>query len=258
MSGGSAGTGRRGGNSATDEEPDEIGGSWEYFRQRTDRIYLWGQTPPGSNVGLTATNLSTVAPNGADQLRAYPHIFPRAGTIGRIGWFNPLVYAGGGGALRFGIYSDAGGVPDTLLFASSEFTSWPDPAGAPTQRWRRNDAALAVEAMSVLWLAWLYNDALRVAVQQVYTWNSNEAAGLHGYFDPEVVETGDSAGAGPRIPGSASAQLGWRAAYPYAALPTTFPNAATRRATAMNNATLEPSTLDGRVFAAAFKWTPSA
>lgn len=255
MSGGPAGTGRRGGPAAKEANEDNIGGSWEYFRQLAGRVYLWGQTGPGSNVGLGATAISTVAPNGPDNLRAMPHIFPRGGTIGRMGWWNPLVYAGGGGALRFGIYSDVNGVPGELLYDSGSFTSWPDPAGAPTQRWRAVDVGLAVDPMSVLWAAWNYNDALRAAAQQVYTWNSNEASGMLGYFDPEVVETLDSAGAGPRIPTSASAHIGYRVPQAFGAMPSSFPTT-NRRAVAMNNATLEPSTMDGRVFGIGFKWTP--
>lgn len=255
MSGGSAGLGRRGGDSAKDTQADNIGGSWEYFRERADRVYLWGQTPPGSNVGLSATALSTAG--GGDIIRAYPHIFPRGGTIGNIGWFNPVVHGGGGAALRFGIYSDADGAPDALLFDSGSFTSWPDPAGSPSDRWRKVSAALAVDPMTILWLAWVYNDAMRTTAQSVHTWNSNEMSGMLGYFDPNVVETGDSAGAGPRIPGTASAHIGWRATLAFGALPATFPTA-NRRAIAMNNATLEPTTLDGRVLGVAFKWTPEA
>lgn len=253
--GGRAGVGGRGGPAAKEGGPDAIGGSWEYFRERSDRVFMWGQTGPGSNVGISSTALSTADPNGPNNLRAYPHIFPRGGTIGRMGWFNPIVYGGGGGALRFGIYSDNGnGFPDQLVVDSGAFTSWPDPAGAQLQRWRAFNANVAVEPMSVLWLAWIYNDALRAAGQSVYTWNTNEMSGMLGYFDPEVVEPNDNAGAGGRIPGTASAHIGWRVPQAYGPLPQTFPSA-NSRAIAMNNATLEPSTLDGRVFATAFKWT---
>lgn len=257
MSGGSAGLGRRGGNSATDEQEDSTGGSWEYFRYSSNnRVYLWGATLTGTSTPVVNTLLSTAAPAGPDVLRAHPQIFPRGGTIGRMGWFNPIAYAGGGGELRFGIYSDASGAPDSLLFDSGAFTSWPDPA-FPNTRWRAANVNLAVDAMTVLWAAWIYNDALRAASQRVYTVASNVSPGLLGYFDPEAVEPGDSAGAGPRVPGTASAQTGWRVPQAYGALPTTFP-VPSRTAIAMNNGTLEASTLDGNLLGLFYKWTPEA
>ena len=255
MSGGSAGLGRRGGNSATDEQADATGGSWEFLRyNHANRVHLWGATLTATFTPLVNTILNTAG--SADILRAHPRIFPRGGIIGRMGWFNPIVYAGGGGELRFGIYSDADGVPDQLLFDSGAFDSWPDPA-FPTTRWRRADAGVSVEPMTVLWGAWIFNDALRAAGQRVWTVNSNVAPGLLGYFDPEAVETGDSAGAGPRVPGSASAQIGWKAPQAYGPLPATFPSTG-RVALAMNNSTLEPTSLDGNMLGLFYKWAPEA
>ena len=252
MSGGGAGIGRRGGLAAVDTQDDQVGGSWEYFRYGgSGRTYVWGNTVPGSFVPLVNTLINTAG--SEDVLRAYPQIFPRAGIIGDMGWFNPVVYAGGGGELRFGVYSDNNGVPGTLLFDSGAFTSWPDPA-FPTTRWRKATANLQVDDMTVLWLAWIYNATLRAAGQRVWTMNSQVVPALLGYFDPEVVETGDSAGAGPRIPGSASAQIGWRAPQAYGALPLAFPTTG-RVAIAMNNSTLEPTSLDGNVLAVSYKFT---
>jgi hypothetical protein len=257
VSGGSAGGGRRGGNSASDEQEDSTGGSWELFRYGgASRTYVWGYTLTSQLTPVTSTLLSTAAPNGPDNLRAHPQIFPRGGVIGRMGWFNPVVYGGGGGELRFGIYSDASGAPDQLLFDSGAFTSWPDPAFTNT-RWRAVNVNLQVEAMSVLWAAWIYNDALRAASQRVWTISSNTAPGLLGFLDPEVLEPGDSVGAGPRIPGTASCVVGCRVPQAYGALPTTFPSL-NRVSTCMNNSTLEPSTLDGNLLCLSYKFTPEA
>lgn len=256
MSGGAGGKFSRGGPGAKDGRPDLIGGDFTYLRGlRSGRVNVWGRSFPSSNTEQSGVLLST-AGTGPDMLRAIPHFFPRAGLLGNTGWFNTLAYAGGGGALHFGIYADNGvGFPAELLWASAEFTSWADPVLDTS--WRKGNPNLTIEAMTLYWIAWEYNDALRLAGQRVSCWNATESDHILGYFDPDTLETGDNPGAVPdgRPPGNASQHIGWRVPHTYGALPSSFPTT-NARAVAVNNGTLEPTTLSNNVASFAYVFTP--
>lgn len=199
---------------------EDTGASWETFK-KTGSIYTWGRQENSP----TSTNLitATTANPGEDFLRTIPHVFPVRGTIGQIGWFNGIVNAGGP-QFRFGIYdSDPDTlIPANLLFDSGAQTSWPDPAGTPSDQWRKVTADLDVEPGTVLHVAWFYNAAFRTGLQRVWTYAASSVGGILGHLDPNVQQSDGQY----RVMGSAYAQskiVGYRHAQTFGALPSVFP-----------------------------------
>lgn len=265
MSGGSAGLGRRGGNAATDEQEDEIGGDYDFFRGTLSR-HIWGIRSLQSRHAVTMGVL-TGAGSG-DRLRAYPQIFPRGGTIGRIGWFNNIAATGAEGfGVRFGIYSNSEdnrtAVPDSLLWDSGTQSSWPaGNGGANANSWRDVNAALPVEAGSVLWLAFFYNAALQnnaVGMQMSkYQGPESDCCALLGFTDPEIIVSGDGQ---YRMPSAQSNWYGYRVDQTFGALPSTFPSGATRYPIAgdaiSSNPVNDPSgSWSGRIPLFLYEWSP--
>lgn len=250
--GGLAGKGARGGRGAIDSLGDGIGTPNEYWR-RAAGTYLWAMSKGGANSSQNSTLLNS-ATNGHDMLRAYPQVFPRKGTIGSIGWFNPIVYAGlpNAGAIRFGIYAhnDSAFRPAELLFDSGSFLTWPDPSGVPSDKWRQVVAGLSVRADTLLWVAWFYNDGIRADSQRIYTWAATETTTLMGFLDPETLHSPDTQ---YRLPDSTGKIVGLRHAQAFGAMPSSFPTTSIIPI-CESNSLLEPTTLSGQIPAFAYAW----
>lgn len=259
MSGGASGSGRRGGPSAKDSGADEIGGSWEYFRSG-GAVYLWGKNERGAD---TYTGLSMGAAGasgvGADVLRAVPMIFPRGGTITRMG-FMPTNVNGGPGSVRIGIYSNGtiavgGGhfYPAELLSDSGSFSSWADTGAFPELAWQTWAPNLSVAPMTILWAAWNYNDQMRIDSRGLSAINGDNCSGLLGYWAPDEVRPGDFQARGP----SAAARIyGWRAPQSFGTMPPSFPTA-NAQPLQDGNTIGESGVWTNKVLVMPFKWSDS-
>lgn len=221
-------------------------------------MYLWGKNERGADtytsVAMGGAGASGV---GSNVLRAVPMIFPRGGTITRMG-FMPTNVNGGPGAVRIGIYSNGsitGGhqFPAELLSDSGNFSSWPDTGAFPAQAWRTWLPNLSVEPMTVLWAAWVYSDQLRIDNRGLSCINGDNCSGLLGYWPPDLVAPGDTL---PRGISAAARVYGWRAPFTFGTLPSSFP---TTNAYPLQdgNDTSESGTLSNRVLVMPFQWSNS-
>lgn len=239
MSGGGAGAGRRGGMAAADSVASDPGGSWDYFKS-AGGIHIWGRQAPGGAATSLVVNTNPSAVGGHDMLRAYPHVFPRRGSIREMGWFNDGGMAAAAGArIRWMIYSDGGGQgevtqPANLLFDSGEQPSWPDSGGFPHDQWQQTDVGLQVEPMTCLWMAFFYNSNFRLNSGSLYAWPATQAPpGILGYYYPETIPPGDTQ---YRIPvNNTGFRIGWRHEQPYGTPPISFPTTTLRPLDAAGN-----------------------
>ena len=130
-----------------------------------------------------------------DRLFAFPFVCPKQITIDRIG---VNVTTGSAGNLRLGIYNDAGIYPGTLLLDSGNIDS-AAPAGA-----RSAVINQVLQANSLYWFAFVCSALIQCYCTAIGTC-------LHGSI----------MGSDPALP--ATPRLGIYTAYPFDALPATFP-----------------------------------
>jgi hypothetical protein len=221
MRGGAGGQGDRGGLGGIDAgDIPEASGDVHYFRGalRPANNYFWGATKvPTTSQG------AYVATAQADTIRTIPHWFPRAGTIGKMGWWPGTGVAGSGPAFRWAIYSDNAGAPDTLLYDSGSLTSWNDPLSGSAISWKFATVNLDVEAMTVYHLAWKVNTAFATAGINTGSFPTTDGDNVLGLLPGDVQSPHF---AQYPTPGGVNntRQNGWRVAHSYTtAYPTTFP-----------------------------------
>jgi hypothetical protein len=259
LRGGLAGKGARGGKGAVDAAAVE-GYDWNSFRR--SNTYVWGYSDGVSVTEATITPGAAVG--GPSFLRAYPHVFPRSGTIDRIGWFQGEAWlaANGGSSLTLGIYdaNQSTLVPGALLWQSTAFTAWPSPILLPAQHWQYQSPALRVRGPRVLFLAWFYNAAFGTNAQTMQGIDIGAnivGAGIMGCLSP--TEGPQEGGNYRRPTGNTAKFIGWRVSQAFGTMPSTFPTVGVRRNTAtFTTVSGEINTFNNRVPTFAFDWTPAA
>lgn len=219
--GGVGGQGLRGGQGAVDSAtavasttPDD-----HYYRQDaaaadTDRLYAWGWRGGGGSI---ATQSMSFLSGGANVLHATPEIFPRAGRIKRLmQYYQGSTTPSASNLWRLGIYrnnTDIGNMyPAALAWDGGEKVG----NGGPRVDEYAPD--LAVSAGELLWFANVCNANAVTNAVTVHFLNESAA------FSPlgSQYKSGGAAIFGGTL-GAPQPQIGWRNAFTYGALPTTFP-----------------------------------
>lgn len=176
---------------ATPPNLDDAGHEWESFKRSTQG-YIWG-APGALPNGIGASIEQTVTWEGeGDNLRAYPHVFPVAGTITKIVWYLVTDMIAGQ-ALRWAIYSDDGNLyPANKVFDTGSMSLV---AGSSSNGHGRvtHTPNIHVDANTVLWIVWSFNQAFSPSPpdgtnDHIATYDALASKGLLGYNYPTLAQ----------------------------------------------------------------------
>ena len=196
----------------------EPGGLEWWSHRRSTRGYAWGAMPHFEHQD-SGIQQNVVLDDEGETIRAYPQVFPVAGTITALHWYLVTGMVAGQ-KISFAIYdSDMNLYPANRVYNSGELTNLSGVAGDP-QTLAPN---IHVEKNSVLWLAWNYNTAFAPASglnsQLMVTYNAYASANMLGFESGVTVA---------QLVSENRSGHGWKKAAAYdSGMPNPFPSSAT-------------------------------
>lgn len=206
---------------------EDTGREWASHRRSTQG-YMWGVQSAQINKAATGLRSSHVLDGMGEKIRAYPQVFPVAGTLTKIGWWL-VTNMVAGQKIQFAIYDvGSNNLPGSKLFDTGDNTLL-------SNGYKTFSPQIRVSANTMLWLAWNFNDAFAPTPpgadnQRLVSWDPADSEGVNGYPDGLTVA---------QIISNNRVCHGWSKASAYSnGMPTVFPTDAT-----VKDLTTAPDTL---------------